>query len=326
MAVHFFNGTYREALATAKKENRKLFLYFTASWCGPCKYMEDYIFPEPSLDALFEPAYLALKIDGDTEPGKKLRIKYDVKGYPTFIIISPEEGLIRQKVGAMKLSQLRSFVGEGIADGSGKSLAVKSDSLTEAQYQAIIAKKAAPVDRLFFNASVSAWKPAFKFGISTNSLKGSAGETGSAAGYYFGGYFGRWNKHLAIEPGIFFNKKGGVTAGTVNSLHYLELPVVLAPRIAYHTWFGGAFQPIRFNVIPYGAMKLWSTQRATGNVPLADRHFTRFDYGTRFGISADMGSFEAFTGYDIGLSDISKGPGRISNRSYYFSAALVIGK
>lgn len=31
-AIHFFNGTYEEALKKAKAENKHLFIDFTASW------------------------------------------------------------------------------------------------------------------------------------------------------------------------------------------------------------------------------------------------------------------------------------------------------
>ncbi len=37
--IIFFNGTFAEALAEAKKTNKALFVDFYAVWCVPCKHM-----------------------------------------------------------------------------------------------------------------------------------------------------------------------------------------------------------------------------------------------------------------------------------------------
>lgn len=38
--ILFFNGTFKEALLEAKKENKPIFLDVYATWCGPCKKNE----------------------------------------------------------------------------------------------------------------------------------------------------------------------------------------------------------------------------------------------------------------------------------------------
>ena len=48
-AIHFFNGTYEEALQLAKKEKKNLFISFTASWCGPCRMMKKVVFEDPQV-------------------------------------------------------------------------------------------------------------------------------------------------------------------------------------------------------------------------------------------------------------------------------------
>ncbi|MBW6479654.1 MAG: thioredoxin family protein [Bacteroidales bacterium] len=47
----FFTGTWDEALAQAKKENKLIFLDIYASWCAPCKMLKNN-FGQAGLDYL----------------------------------------------------------------------------------------------------------------------------------------------------------------------------------------------------------------------------------------------------------------------------------
>lgn len=38
--IQFFHGTWAEALAKSKAENKLIFLDAYATWCGPCKMMK----------------------------------------------------------------------------------------------------------------------------------------------------------------------------------------------------------------------------------------------------------------------------------------------
>ena len=37
IGIQFFNGTFKEALAKAKKENKMVMMDCYTTWCGPCK-------------------------------------------------------------------------------------------------------------------------------------------------------------------------------------------------------------------------------------------------------------------------------------------------
>ena len=37
--TEFFKGSFKEALAEAKKENKKLMVDCYTLWCGPCRFM-----------------------------------------------------------------------------------------------------------------------------------------------------------------------------------------------------------------------------------------------------------------------------------------------
>jgi thioredoxin 1 len=338
-AVEFFNGTYEQALQKAKTENKKVLLYFTASWCGPCHYMDQYIFPDQELSTYTAQHYIALKIDADTEAGKKLRIKYNNKGLPDFYIINTNEEILKRKLGAMKLSQLRSFVDEPNAQLSqtadpavnvdqqilGKA---KADSLVNADYQKILDHKPGVFEKFYFTAMVSKWKPGLKMGFNVSNLEGPGTTSRSVAGYYFGLFYDYTYKHFLFQPGLLLNSRGGTFLGATTRLNYLELPLLLSYKITKNKLFGSR-QAIRLNLTPYGALNLWTTQNS-GKAGLPVQHlpaFKRFDYGAKLGLSFQMGSFEPALGYDFGLANISEITAyKVSNRSYYLSFAVIIGK
>ena len=49
VGTQFFKGTFAQALAKAKKENRKLMVDCYTLWCGPCRHMAKNVFPDENL-------------------------------------------------------------------------------------------------------------------------------------------------------------------------------------------------------------------------------------------------------------------------------------
>ena len=93
-AIHFFNGTYEEALQLAKKEKKNLFISFTASWCGPCRMLGPVI---EQLDNQY-PDVVVGKVNVDDE--QELAMRYGVMSIPTVIFFKDGKEIDR-KVGVM---------------------------------------------------------------------------------------------------------------------------------------------------------------------------------------------------------------------------------
>jgi len=81
----------------AIENNTILVLFFTASWCGPCKLM--YPFVEKLSESLKMCKFY--KIDVDKDNNEELITKFDVKSMPTFYIIENKK-VIDKIVGADK--------------------------------------------------------------------------------------------------------------------------------------------------------------------------------------------------------------------------------
>jgi len=88
-AIGWFPGTVEEAFAAAKAQDKPIFLYWGAAWCPPCNEIKATVFRSREFierSRLFVPVYL----DGDTENAQALGERFDVVGYPTMIVFSPE--------------------------------------------------------------------------------------------------------------------------------------------------------------------------------------------------------------------------------------------
>tara|TARA_R110001606_G_scaffold399236_1_gene582620 strand:- start:13870 stop:15198 length:1329 start_codon:yes stop_codon:yes gene_type:complete len=85
--INFEKGTFNEALAKAKVENKLLFIDGYAVWCAPCKKMDKTVFLEKEVGAYFNKNFIALKVDVERGEGPFLKKKYDIEGLPGYVFI-----------------------------------------------------------------------------------------------------------------------------------------------------------------------------------------------------------------------------------------------
>ncbi len=97
--ITFFEGTFEEALATAKKENKIVFLDAYASWCGPCKAMQRYSFISEEVGEFYNKHFINIKIDMEKGEGPALAKALNVEAYPSLYFINPEREIKLKAVG-----------------------------------------------------------------------------------------------------------------------------------------------------------------------------------------------------------------------------------
>lgn len=77
------------SLAEAKNKKKPVILYFHANWCGWCKKLNDnYLSSYEVIEYLGKWDKIQL-IENNSSEFKELKRKYQVRGYPSFIIIVP---------------------------------------------------------------------------------------------------------------------------------------------------------------------------------------------------------------------------------------------
>ena len=100
IAQDYFIHNFSEARKRAKEEDKLIFVDFSAVWCGPCKMMEKYIFPDSEVKEALTSKYICVAL----LQGKNKAIfsRYRIKSFPTFIIMDGEGNEIYRFSGATK--------------------------------------------------------------------------------------------------------------------------------------------------------------------------------------------------------------------------------
>lgn len=81
--IAFHKGTWSEALAQAKMENKPIFLDIYASWCGPCKRLKAYTFSDKEVGTYYNQSFINVAYDGEKGEGISLAQKFGLTSYPS---------------------------------------------------------------------------------------------------------------------------------------------------------------------------------------------------------------------------------------------------
>jgi thioredoxin-related protein len=95
----------------AKKENKYIFVDCYATWCGPCKKMDQDVFSKKDVGAFFKDKFIAVKIQMDStrkdpdfvkawyKGAAMFEKKYFVFAYPTQLFFNPQGELVEKSTG-----------------------------------------------------------------------------------------------------------------------------------------------------------------------------------------------------------------------------------
>lgn len=85
--IQFFKGTFKEALAKAKKENKMVMMDCYTTWCGPCKMLKSQVFVDKTLGEYMNEKYVCVAMDYENGEGPTIAQQYPVDGYPTLYFL-----------------------------------------------------------------------------------------------------------------------------------------------------------------------------------------------------------------------------------------------
>ena len=102
-----FLHDYEYARELAKQRNQNLLIDFETTWCGPCKTMDAWVY---TADTVVNAAsnIVCVKVDGDEN--RNLVKKFGVTGYPTMILLSPTDQILKKVSGYQSVIRMVDFL------------------------------------------------------------------------------------------------------------------------------------------------------------------------------------------------------------------------
>ena len=102
--------TYKQALKKSRKEKKPVLIYFTGSdWCGPCKVLDKNLFHTEKFRAIADKDLILLEVDiprridllspKQMRHNKNIQEKYEVRSFPTLMIVNHRGKKIAEKKG-----------------------------------------------------------------------------------------------------------------------------------------------------------------------------------------------------------------------------------
>ncbi len=113
--IGWFKGSVPEAFAAAKRTGRPVLLFWGAVWCPFCHTLKATVFVRPdfiSKTRLFVPVYL----DGDDAGAQAWGERFGVLGYPTLVVLDPDQHEILRLGAGHDVSEYASVLDVALED------------------------------------------------------------------------------------------------------------------------------------------------------------------------------------------------------------------
>ena len=112
--IEFFHGTWKEAMAKAKAEDKPLFVDAFAKWCGPCKSMAKNVFTQDEVGKFYNTNFINLKLDMEETDGVTFGHSYPVQAYPTLFFLDGDGKVLKLVKGGQTPEGLVSLGNEAL--------------------------------------------------------------------------------------------------------------------------------------------------------------------------------------------------------------------
>jgi len=103
---------YKQALAQAAKEKKRVLLDFTGSdWCPYCIQMDKEVLNQPGFKAFAANKLVLVTLDfprkkqmppAEAEQNQKLQQEFAIEGFPTYVLLDPAGKEVRRQVGYLE--------------------------------------------------------------------------------------------------------------------------------------------------------------------------------------------------------------------------------
>jgi thioredoxin-related protein len=119
-------GSWQEVIAKAAVEHKMVFVDCYATWCGPCRLMDDSTFSDSTIAGFLNGKFISVKVQMDTtgkdndmvkawyHDASVIQKKYSIRSLPSFLFFSSDGNLVHKGVGYMEIAQFNSLVKDAL--------------------------------------------------------------------------------------------------------------------------------------------------------------------------------------------------------------------
>ena len=109
-----FSTNYKQAIETAKKENKPVVLVFSSEFCSPCKAMLKSVYPNKKVTP-YHDQFVWVYVDTDVEENIAVAEKYQVQVTPHFQFLSADGKSLGVQAGAAEAREFAGLLGTVLA-------------------------------------------------------------------------------------------------------------------------------------------------------------------------------------------------------------------
>ncbi|THU34738.1 DUF255 domain-containing protein [Niastella caeni] len=115
--IQFEQGlNWQQIKEKAKTENKCIFVDCYATWCGPCKYMDKYVYEDESVGSFINRRFISVKLQTDTSRQDNEEVKkwysdahtfqkeYVITAIPAYLFFSADGNIIHRDIGVKEVS------------------------------------------------------------------------------------------------------------------------------------------------------------------------------------------------------------------------------
>ena len=110
--------TLTDAIESAKKNNKLVFLDVYTEWCLPCKMMDKDIYTNENLGEYYNQHFVSVKVDAEKASGPLIADLYKVNGFPTLLFLDLRGRILTQAQGSVSFDAMYALADEALANNT----------------------------------------------------------------------------------------------------------------------------------------------------------------------------------------------------------------
>ncbi|MCO6454228.1 MAG: thioredoxin family protein [Pirellulaceae bacterium] len=104
--------SYTSAQQQAVDAGKPIILYFTGTWCVPCRVMKRVVWADEEVKSMVNAQFIPVAIDVDNTDNAAVLSRYNVGGAPVTIITDPQGNPLRWRAGGIGKSEFLELLRE----------------------------------------------------------------------------------------------------------------------------------------------------------------------------------------------------------------------